>query len=102
MGAAIPHALMLCTSLPAMLSFAPEEINTSVTTGTVQCIDEMIPEEENEEEEEGGMRIREKSRIDVVIKFGDGVDVNSRTQKQVNLVRAKGSKSKGPPGVSVS
>ncbi|PVG02584.1 hypothetical protein CPB86DRAFT_822623 [Serendipita vermifera] len=65
MGAAIPHAVMLATSLPAILPFGPEEIQTSVKTGTARVMDEVIP---MDEDDEGGMQTRHKATIEIVIR----------------------------------
>jgi len=104
MGAAIPHALMLATSLPATLPFPPDEIKTSILTGTVRCVDEVIPDVEDEEEDEGGTRTRDKSCIDVSIVIGDGVKVDAKSRKKVGATKAtaamapkeQGGKAQGP------
>lgn len=74
MGATIPHALLLSTSLPAALAptFNSSDIKISTITGTVQCIDEVIPDEEDEDEDEGGMQIRNKACLNIDIVIGDG------------------------------
>ncbi|PSR77966.1 hypothetical protein PHLCEN_2v7624 [Hermanssonia centrifuga] len=81
MGAAIPHLIQLATSLPGILPYAPEEIQTEVLTGTVEVQDEVIPEDEDEDI---SYRSRGKSTISVVIKIGDGVDEGARTGKGRN------------------
>jgi ribonuclease P/MRP protein subunit RPP20 len=88
MGAAIPHALMLATSLPATLPFPSDEIKTSILTGTVRCIDEVIPDVADEEDDEGGTRTRDKSCIDVSIVIGDGVKVDAKGRKKVGATKA--------------
>ncbi|KAF8311292.1 hypothetical protein DL93DRAFT_2083527 [Clavulina sp. PMI_390] len=89
MGAAIAHALLLTTSLPAILAptFAPSDIKTNITTGTVQCIDDVLPDEEDEDEDEGGMQVRQKSTINVEIVIGDGERVQGA--KRGNNSRGK-------------
>ena len=83
MGAAIPHALMLATSLPATLSFPSDEMKTSIVTGTVRCVDEVIPDVEEEEVDEGGTRMRDKSCIDISFVIGDGVKVDAKARKKI-------------------
>lgn len=75
MGAAISHALLLSTSLPTVLSpsFPASDVKTKITTGTVECVDELLPDEDDEDEDEGGMRVRHKSFINIDIVIGDGV-----------------------------
>lgn len=72
MGAAIPHLMLLATSLPLILPYPEDEITTEITTGTVQCVDEVLPAEEDEEEEEGGVQVRGKSTLEIIVKIGDG------------------------------
>ena len=43
-------------------------------TGTIQCIDEILPNEDDEDDE-GGMRSREKSVLHIVLTIGNGVKV---------------------------
>ncbi|KAI0345075.1 hypothetical protein BDW22DRAFT_1305425, partial [Trametopsis cervina] len=71
MGAAIPHMLQLALSLPDILPYSAEEIQTEVLTGTVEVHDEVIPDDEDEDI---SLRTRGKSSVSVVIKIGDGVD----------------------------
>lgn len=74
MGAAIPHLFLITTSLPCVLSptFSASDIKTKVLTGSIQCIDEIIPDEEDEDEDEGGMQTRLKSNVSVEFIIGDG------------------------------
>ncbi|KAF8309965.1 uncharacterized protein EI90DRAFT_2983713 [Cantharellus anzutake] len=80
MAAAIPHATLLSTSLPSMLSFKPSDIRTTVKTDTTECIDEILPSsvdpEVEDEDDEGETRTRRKSSLMIVLKIGDGVKVN--------------------------
>jgi len=69
MGAAIPHLLLLSTSLPEILPYGPDEIHTEVLTGTVEVQDELIPDDEDEDIT---YRTRGKSSLSVVIKIGEG------------------------------
>ena len=64
MGAAIPHAAMLATSLVRILPYPKGEVVTSIKTGTVNVLDEVIPVYEDEEPETRG---RSKSSIEIVI-----------------------------------
>lgn len=79
MGAAIPHLLTLAASLPDILPFGPDEIHTSIVTGTVEVRDEMIPENDDEDV---SYETRGKSTISVVITIGDGVD-DDRPRKKL-------------------
>ncbi|KDQ13504.1 hypothetical protein BOTBODRAFT_111451 [Botryobasidium botryosum FD-172 SS1] len=79
LGAAIPHLLLLTTSLPRILPFPADEIVSSIHTGTVKCVDEMLPGDDEEEEEgENTLRERDKSCLRVTMKIGDGVRVSGR------------------------
>lgn len=71
MGAAIPHLMLLTTSLPSVLPFDSGEIRTQVLTGTVDVQDELIPDDEDEDI---SYRTRGKSTLSVVMTIGDGVD----------------------------
>lgn len=96
LGAAIPHAVMLSTSLPHMLPFPADEIKVAVETGTVKCVDEVIPAEEDEEEDEGGLQVRFKSSINVVITIGDGKQVGA-ADKPVLPISKQGQSSEKQP-----
>ncbi|KAG9103615.1 hypothetical protein FRC06_009389 [Ceratobasidium sp. 370] len=70
LGAAIPHLLLLVTSLPECLPFGPQEIRNEITTGTTTCIDEIHPEDEDKDIE---TKSRNKSSLQVKIIIGDGI-----------------------------
>ncbi|KDQ59600.1 hypothetical protein JAAARDRAFT_192104 [Jaapia argillacea MUCL 33604] len=96
LGAAIPHLLTLTTSLPGILPFAPDEIHTQVLTGTVELMDEVIPEDEDEDIT---YRTRGKSSISVVIKIGEGDDEDAptvSTSKPKGKGKGKGKGIQGP------
>jgi hypothetical protein len=69
MGAAIPHAVLLATSLPPILPFDSREVETIVTTGTTTVMDEVQPVYDDEE---GKMETRDKSTIMIVIRIVEG------------------------------
>ncbi|KAG9082235.1 hypothetical protein FRC07_014268 [Ceratobasidium sp. 392] len=60
LGAAIPHLLLLVTSLPECLPFGPQEIRNEIITGTTACVDEIHPEDEDEDIE---IKSRNKSSL---------------------------------------
>ena len=66
MGAAIPHAIMLATSLPGILPFHPQEIKTTITTGSVTVTDEIMPVNDDDEDE---MRTRMKASIEIILRI---------------------------------
>lgn len=76
MGAAIPHAVMLATSLPATLPYDHREIKTSITTGSVSVMDELVP---LDEDDEGGTQTRRKASVEIVIRIvpGEGLDIDT-------------------------
>jgi hypothetical protein len=78
MGAAIPHVVMLATSLPGILPYDRREIKTTVTTGTVSVTDEVIPQDSDDE---GGTRTRMKASVEIVIRVvpGEGMEVDNNT-----------------------
>ncbi|KAG8831320.1 hypothetical protein FRC17_003273 [Serendipita sp. 399] len=80
MGAAIPHAVMLATSLPDILPFDTQEIKTSITTGSVKILDEVIPVDEDDE---GGLQARIKPSIEIIIRVVSetGMSLNDAKQK---------------------
>lgn len=78
MGAAIPHLLTLATSIPAVLQFSPDQIHTEILTGTVEVLDEILPEDDDQDV---SYETRGKSTVSVIIKIGDGVD-DERPRKQ--------------------
>jgi hypothetical protein len=69
MGAAIPHLLHLALALPPILPFSADEIQTEVTTGTVEVQDEVIPDDEDEDIT---YQTRGKSTLKIILKIGDG------------------------------
>ncbi|KAJ7253407.1 hypothetical protein B0H12DRAFT_597485 [Mycena haematopus] len=69
MGAAIPHLLQLVVALPPILPFAADEIHSTITTGTMEVHDEVLPDDEDEDIT---YRTRGKSTLLVVFKIGDG------------------------------
>jgi ribonuclease P/MRP protein subunit RPP20 len=71
MGAAIPHAAMLATSLVRILPYPKDEVMTSIKTGTVNVLDEVIPIYEDDEPETRG---RSKSSVEIVICIGKRSD----------------------------
>ena len=76
MGAAIPHLLTLSVSLPAILPFAKDNIRIEVRTGTIEVLDEIIPDNEDEDI---SMRTRGKGGVSVILKIrndGDTVGAN--------------------------
>ncbi|KAF7323260.1 hypothetical protein HMN09_00106800 [Mycena chlorophos] len=79
MGAAIPHLLQLSVSLPAILPFGPNEVQTEITTGTVEVQDEIAPDDEDEDIE---YKTRGKSTLLVVLKFGDGSGPSKKKPQQ--------------------
>lgn len=57
---------MLATSLPAVLPYHPNEVKTTVTTGSVTVTDEIVPVDDDDEDE---MRTRTKASIEIVIRI---------------------------------
>lgn len=87
--------MFLATSLPLVLPHPEDEIITEIKTGTVQCVDEVMPAEEDEEEVEGGVQVRSKSTLEITIKIGDGQKQgDTRAQKK----KPKQGKKAKPPG----
>ncbi|KAF7978721.1 hypothetical protein HWV62_45009 [Athelia sp. TMB] len=72
MGAAIPHLAMLTVSLPPILPFPADEIHTEILTGSVDVQDEVIPDDEDEDIT---YQTRSKSTLSVIIKIGDGEQI---------------------------
>ncbi|KIJ22739.1 hypothetical protein M422DRAFT_786357 [Sphaerobolus stellatus SS14] len=68
LGAAIPHLLMLAVSLPPILPFSQDEIQIEVRTGTVQLIDEVIPDDDDVDIT---MRNRGKASASVIVRVPD-------------------------------
>ena len=65
MGAAIPHLLTLSVSLPTILPFAKDDIRFEVRTGTIEVLDEVIPDDEDEDI---SVRTRGKGGVSVMVK----------------------------------
>jgi len=58
---------MLATSLVRILPYPKDEVTTSIKTGTVNVLDEVIPIYEDDERETRG---RSKSSIEIIITIG--------------------------------
>jgi hypothetical protein len=70
-------------SVPAILPYPEDVIKIEVKTGTVELVDEIIPEDEDEDI---STNTREKSSMSVVIHVGD--DVNTKqARKSVTAVK---------------
>jgi hypothetical protein len=95
MGAAIPHLLTLAASIPAALPFAPDEINTEVLTGTVEVVDEIISDDD---EQDASFKVRGKSTISVVIRIGDGIDHDRPSKNLKGDTKTSGSRRKRQVG----
>jgi hypothetical protein len=67
MGAAIPHMMLLVTSLPLILPFPREEVHIDSRTHTVDCIEELVPDDEDEDLT---YRVKGRSAISVLIRIG--------------------------------
>ncbi|KAE9398356.1 hypothetical protein BT96DRAFT_822167 [Gymnopus androsaceus JB14] len=78
MGAAIPLLLQLSLALPPILPFAPDEIHTEVHTGTVEVLDEIEPENE---EEDITYRTRGKSQLKITLKIENGEFSGNRSSR---------------------
>lgn len=91
LGAAIPHLLLLTTSLPRILPFPEDEITSSIHTGTVKCVDEVFPEKEGDEDEgeENTLRERDKSCLRVTLKIGDGERVGGRKGAPIRIQKKR-------------
>ncbi|CUA72198.1 hypothetical protein RSOLAG22IIIB_00861 [Rhizoctonia solani] len=79
LGAAIPHLLLLVTSLPECLPYGPQDIHNEITTGTTTCMDEIHPQDEEDDIE---MRARNKSSLHVKLTVNPGehtTDIPKRT-----------------------
>lgn len=91
LGPAIPHLLTLATSLPEILPHSAETIHTEYKTGTVTCVDEVIPLEDDNGPENGeveepkissGLEKRNKSSLQAVIRIEDGKKEISGREKR--------------------
>ncbi|KDR81868.1 hypothetical protein GALMADRAFT_240120 [Galerina marginata CBS 339.88] len=76
MGAAIPLLTQLICALPPILPFGQDEIQTEITTGTIDVQDEVMPEDDDEDL---AYQTRSKSVLSVVFKIGDGKLEGDRT-----------------------
>lgn len=76
--------LLLATSLPEILPYAKDTIHIEYRTGTVTCVDELIPLDESDSDSNGeadpskppklksDLEKRNKSSLQAVIRIGDG------------------------------
>ena len=92
LGAAIPHLATLSVSIPAILPYPEDSVHIEVKTGTVDLVDEIIPEEEDEDIT---TNTREKSSMSVVIRIGDDTDTKQE-RKSLTVVK-RGKRRKGKP-----
>ena len=92
MGAAIPHLLQLACALPPILPFPQDEIHHTVTTGTVEVQDEVLPEDDDDDMT---YETRGKSTLCVVLKIGDGVFEGDKTGSR-KYAGGKGGKAHEP------
>ncbi|KAF8515896.1 hypothetical protein JB92DRAFT_2913000 [Gautieria morchelliformis] len=79
MGAAIPHLLTLSVTLPRILPFAKDDIQIEVRTGTIEVLDEVIPDDEDEDI---SLRTRGKGGVSVILKIrgaGDRAGADNST-----------------------
>ncbi|CAE6431775.1 unnamed protein product [Rhizoctonia solani] len=67
LGAAIPHLLLLVTSLPECLPYGPQDIRNEIITGTTTCVDEIHPQNEEEDIE---TKARNKSSVKIIVSSG--------------------------------
>jgi len=74
LGAAIPHLLMLSVSLPPILPFAKDNLQIETRTGTVELVDEIIPEDEDEDIT---FRHKGKASVSIVIRLRDTSSVTT-------------------------
>jgi len=89
MAAAIPHLLLLVTSLPETLPYSREEVHFEYKTGTVKSMDEVLPAEDEEDEDtiQSDLVERKSSSLSVTITIGDGS--KEITGKEKGARRAK-------------
>jgi hypothetical protein len=92
MGAAIPHLLKLTCALPPILPFPQDEIRHTVTTGTVEVQDEVLPENDDDDMT---YETRGKSTLCIVLKIGDGIFEGDKTGSR-KYAGGKGGKGKAP------
>ncbi|KAH7340181.1 hypothetical protein B0J17DRAFT_650243 [Rhizoctonia solani] len=79
LGAAIPHLLLLVTSLPECLPYGPEDIRNEIITGTTTCVDEIHPQDEEDDIE---TRTRNKSSLHVKIIVNSGAQIPGAASKK--------------------
>ncbi|KAG9026722.1 hypothetical protein FRB95_008528 [Tulasnella sp. JGI-2019a] len=115
MGAAIPLLLTLATSLPEILPYSHDTIHTEYRTGTVTCMDELVPLEESDDDDSdnGGtgkepnissdLQKRRKSSVQAVVRIGDGKKEVSGKEKRKknNGTRRRPSNGKGKGKMAV-
>ncbi|KAG8919027.1 hypothetical protein FRC01_001515, partial [Tulasnella sp. 417] len=94
-SAAIPTLLIIATSLPEMLPFAKDEIKIEYKTGTVRCMDEILPDEEPEDEEDPTIQSelveRKIASLSVTITIGDGQkEITGKEKKTPKKLRGGG------------
>ena len=70
---------MLATSLPAILPYDLSEVKTSITTGSVNVIDEVVPEDEDDE---GGTQTRTKGSVDITITISPSLEMVPEASKR--------------------
>ena len=92
MGAAIPHLLQLTCALPPILPFPQDEIHHTVTTGTVEVQDEVLPENDDDDMT---YETRGKSTLSIVLKIGDGIFEGDKTGSR-KYAGGKGGKLQAP------
>ena len=92
MGAAIPHLLQLTCALPPILPFPQDEIHHTVTTGTIEVQDEVLPENDDDDIT---YETRGKSTLRVDLKIGDGIFEGDMTGSR-KYAGGKGGKAPGP------
>ena len=92
MGAAIPHLLKLTCALPPILPFPQDEIHHTVTTGTVEVQDEVLPENDDDDIT---YETRGKSTLSIVLKIGDGIFEGDKTGSR-KYAGGKGGKAPDP------
>jgi ribonuclease P/MRP protein subunit RPP20 len=90
MGAAIPHLLTLTASIPAVLQLTSDQIRTEILTGTVEVLDEILPEDDDKDV---SYEKRGKSTISAIIKIADGLDERP-SKRPKNEQNVKGNKRK--------
>ncbi|KAG6331261.1 hypothetical protein ID866_7825 [Astraeus odoratus] len=78
MGAAIPHLALLVGALstPGVLPYGEDELKVEVYTGSVEVVDEMLSDSEDDDNDESApkeeFRKRIKSTMNVMLRVGEG------------------------------